>query len=223
LFTGFAGSLKADLGWVLRDIVDILKRIKVSLLARRVMQHRTALDRLAIIGENFCNAPYLSKTHIFNVKIENRSGDRERIKIGSNCNLTINILLNHHGKIDIGDYVYMNGGCRLRVDHELHIGSYCLFGPGVIIWDTDNHSLSRNGRHRDAMMIPEMMIDSYLADGGSIYIGNDVWICLDALILGGVHIGDGAVIAARSVVTKDVPPMKIVAGVPARIIGDVPE
>ena len=53
---------------------------------------------------------------------------------------------------------------------------------------------------------------------GNVSIGHDVWIGTEALILSGVSIGHGAVIAARSVVTKDVPPYAIVAGVPARVI-----
>ena len=53
---------------------------------------------------------------------------------------------------------------------------------------------------------------------GDIVIGNDVWIGYEAVILAGVTVGDGAVIAARAVVTKDVPPYTIVGGVPARPI-----
>ena len=53
---------------------------------------------------------------------------------------------------------------------------------------------------------------------GDIIIGNDVWIGYEAVIMAGVHIGDGAVIAARAVVTKDVPPYTIVGGTPARKI-----
>ena len=53
---------------------------------------------------------------------------------------------------------------------------------------------------------------------GDIVIGNDVWIGYEAVIMAGVHIGDGAIIAARAVVTKDVPPYTIVGGVPARPI-----
>jgi len=51
-----------------------------------------------------------------------------------------------------------------------------------------------------------------------VIIGNDVWIGLRAMIMGGIHIGDGAIVAAGAIVTKDVPPYAIVAGVPARII-----
>lgn len=53
---------------------------------------------------------------------------------------------------------------------------------------------------------------------GDIIIGNDVWIGFEAVIMAGVHIGDGAIIGARAVVTKDVPPYTIVGGVPAREI-----
>ena len=51
---------------------------------------------------------------------------------------------------------------------------------------------------------------------GDIVIGNDVWIGYEAVIMAGVHIGDGAIIAARAVVTKDVPPYTIVGGTPAK-------
>ena len=53
---------------------------------------------------------------------------------------------------------------------------------------------------------------------GDIFIGNDVWIGYEAVVLAGVTIGDGAVIGARAVVTKDVPPYAVVGGVPARLI-----
>ena len=53
---------------------------------------------------------------------------------------------------------------------------------------------------------------------GDIVIGNDVWIGYEALIMAGVHIGNGAIIGSRAVVTKDVPPYTIVGGVPARPI-----
>jgi len=97
-----------------------------------------------------------------------------------------------------------------------------MFGPDVMVWDTDSHPLSRAKRHAQAELIPSQLIDPREASGGPIEIGNDVWICLGALILGGVKIGDGAIVAARSVVTRDVAPMTIVGGIPSRMIGAVP-
>lgn len=53
---------------------------------------------------------------------------------------------------------------------------------------------------------------------GDIIIGNDVWIGFEAIVMAGVRIGDGAIVAARAVVTHDVPPYTIVGGVPAKVI-----
>ena len=57
-----------------------------------------------------------------------------------------------------------------------------------------------------------------MTDKKKVTIGNDVWIGYEAIILSGVHIGDGAIIGARAVVSKDVPPYSIVGGVPAKEI-----
>ena len=62
---------------------------------------------------------------------------------------------------------------------------------------------------------------SYEADGGNITIGDNVWIGMGALILGGVNIGEGAVVSAKSVVTNDVPSRTLVGGVPARVIKEL--
>lgn len=192
-------------------------------MQHKVVKYRSYLNEQAMLGENFCSSKAHPSHSILNLKITNKSGDRSRIKIGDNCNLLGNIYCNLNGRIVIGDFVYINGGGTIRTDHQLFIGSHCLIGPRVIIWDTDNHPLSRSRRHAQAESIPVELINSYDANGGAILIGSDVWLCMESLILGGVEIGDGAIVAARSVVTKNVPPMSIVAGIPARVIGEVPE
>lgn len=62
------------------------------------------------------------------------------------------------------------------------------------------------------------IIDSHEAGGGDIIIGDDVWVGMDSIIMGGVTIGNGSVVAAGSVVTKSVPENVLVGGVPAKII-----
>lgn len=111
----------------------------------------------------------------------------------------------------------MNSNCKAYISNKLFIGSNCLFGPNVTIWDTDNHSLDFEERRIQSELIPKKKLNSYIG-GGDIFIGNDVWIGMNVLILGGIKIGDGSVIAAGSVVTKDIPPHSLAGGVPAKVI-----
>lgn len=99
-----------------------------------------------------------------------------------------------------------------------------MFGPNVTFWDTANHPISVSKRHQQAIDFADDFIlsRSYEANGGNITVGNDVWIAMDAIIMGGVTIGDGAIIAARSVVTRNVAPNTMVGGVPAKYISEVP-
>jgi len=177
---------------------------------------------MATIGEGFCESKILPGSAVLGFRVTNLSGDPQRIRIGRFCNISATILMEAKATIEIGDYVYWNGSVTSHIAHGLKVGDCCLFGPGVTLWDTDNHPLSRAARRQQAELVPYQRIDPYIADGGPICIGKDVWLCMEALVLGGVSIGDGAVVAARSVVTRDVPPMSIVAGCPARVIGQVP-
>ncbi|MDR7020245.1 CatB-related O-acetyltransferase [Aeromonas salmonicida] len=100
---------------------------------------------------------------------------------------------------------------------RLHIGDYVQIAAGVKIIMGGNHT------HNPAFISTYPFADldalkrSY-RPAGDTRIGNDVWIGMDAMIMPGVTIGDGAIIAARSLVTQDVPPYCMVAGAPARVI-----
>jgi len=108
---------------------------------------------------------------------------------------------------------------QMRIDYNLKIGSHCMFGPNVRLWDTNNHPVSVSERHQQCEFIAlKGFIDSYEAGGGNITIGNDVWIGMDAIILGGVTIGNGSIVAAGSIVTNDVPENVLVAGIPAKVV-----
>ena len=105
--------------------------------------------------------------------------------------------------IHIGDNFHADYNCTMLDVAEIHIGDNCLIGPDVGIY-TAGHRLEPEGRVLDGYGIP-------------ISIGNNVWIGGHSVILPGVTIGDGAVIAAGSVVTKSVSPRTLVAGNPAKI------
>lgn len=110
--------------------------------------------------------------------------------------------------IEIGDDVGMSG-CSITALARVSIGHRVLIGSGVLITDNDAHPIT-----------PENRRYSYNIQSAPVSVGSDVFLGARAIILKGVTIGDGAVVGAGSVVTKDVPPYGIVAGNPARLIGD---
>ena len=106
----------------------------------------------------------------------------------------------------VGDYVYI--GSNAIIYPKVEIGSYTMFGPGVIIMGEDHifNSVGCPSIFSGRPVLPKTVI------------GCDVWIGAGAFVRCGLRIGDGAIIGAGSVVTKDVPPFHIVAGNPARFI-----
>ena len=105
--------------------------------------------------------------------------------------------------ITLGVRVFINSGCRFQDQGGITIGDDCLIGHNVVL-ATLNHDLD-----------PAHRADLHPAP---IVVGNNVWIGANATVLPGVTIGDNAVIAAASVVTKDVPRNAVVVGAPARVI-----
>lgn len=109
-------------------------------------------------------------------------------------------------------------------DDKLKIGKYCSIACGAkFLFTSANHTLSSLSTYPFPIFFEEWELDAAnVADAwdnrGDIVLGNDVWIGYEAVILSGVTIGDGAVVGARAVVTKDVPPYTIVGGVPAKLI-----
>lgn len=105
--------------------------------------------------------------------------------------------------IHIGKNVFINAGCHFQDQGGIFIGDGTLIGHCVVM-ATLNHAF-----------VPEKRADIIPAP---IVIGKKVWIGANATILSGVTIGDNSIVAAGSVVTKDIPPNVIVGGVPAKII-----
>lgn len=107
----------------------------------------------------------------------------------------------------VGDYVGMSEGCFIQVRGSVSIGSYVMMGPNVSIF-SENHGSSNTDIH---------LIDEKTIRQG-VTIEDNVWIGSRAMILDGVTVGEGSIIAAGCVVTRNVPPYSIVAGVPGKVI-----
>lgn len=105
--------------------------------------------------------------------------------------------------IQVGKNVFINGGCHFQDQGGITLGDDCLIGHNVV-FATLNHFIEPSER---ASLQP-----------APIVLGKNVWVGSSSTILQGVTIGDNAIIAAGSVVTKDVPANAIVGGVPARLI-----
>lgn len=124
---------------------------------------------------------------------------------GSNVNIEKGADFGTGKGISLGDYSGIGVNCKVR--GPLTIGKNVMMGPNVNIL-THSHNFDRT----DIPMCKQ---------GGnfkSVTIGNDVWIGMNTLILPGVHIGNGVIIGAGAVVTKDIPDYVVVGGVPAKII-----
>jgi acetyltransferase-like isoleucine patch superfamily enzyme len=111
--------------------------------------------------------------------------------------------------IRVGRDVFINQGCRLDDIGGIELGDGVMIGPGARLISA-GHPLDPARRRRQVTAAP-------------IVVGRNVWIGAGATVLQGVTIGDDAVVAAGAVVTRDVPPAVLVAGVPARVVRAVAE
>lgn len=162
-------------------------------------------------------------------KIYPRTGDRQTVYLNAVVD---------DPQIEIGDYTIYNDFVsdplqfqknNVLYHYPIHeerlvIGKFCSIACGAkFLFNCANHALGSLSTYTFPLFYEEWGLDkANVTDAwdnkGDIIIGNDVWIGYEAVIMAGVHIGDGAIVAARAVVTKDVPPYTIVGGTPAREI-----
>ncbi len=126
----------------------------------------------------------------------------------------------HGGNITIGKNCYVGDHTRIWSSSKIEIGDYVLISHNVNIFDDTTHPVDSIERRKHAEYIftkgfPKEMTS---LDPKPIKIEKDAWICCNSIILRGITIGEGSIVAAGSVVTKDVPPYTMVAGNPAKII-----
>lgn len=144
---------------------------------------------------------------------------KEDIEIGSNVMLYGLIASSNHGKVRMGKYSKIGTNCVLRSVELIEIGDFTAISNNVIISDNNSHSVNPYDRliKTQTKHLSEERSWKY-SDHSPIIIGKNCWIGENVRICKGVTIGDNAVVAADSVVTKSVPANSIVAGNPAKVV-----
>lgn len=144
-------------------------------------------------------------------------GPRDAIRIGDRvvCRGIVRRESFGDGVIAIGDDVYIGDDCILSSAIRIEVGSGTLLGHGVQIFDNNSHPVESSARQADWDAIRDGGGRAEIASD-AIVIGENAWIGFAAVVLKGVTVGAGAVVAAASVVTADVAPGTTVAGNPAR-------
>lgn len=150
--------------------------------------------------------------HQFNNIVNDDAKKKEIIsdlfgRIGTNINIENNFHCDLGYNIYVGNNFYAGYNFTVLDMAEVRIGDDCMIGPNVGIY-TAGHGIEPKDRNKSGYGIP-------------INIGDNVWIGGSCVILPGITIGDNSIIAAGSVVTKDVPANKIVAGNPAKILKNI--
>ena len=127
----------------------------------------------------------------------------------------IELRVGKDARLRIGNSVYINYGTSISCNIQVNIGNGCLIGPEVMIMDDDGHPVDWRTRHDYFPDGPQTRF------GAPIILEDTVWLGARSIVLKGVTIGTGAVVAAGAVVTRSVSPRSLVAGVPARFIREL--
>lgn len=148
------------------------------------------------------------------------------VEIGHSCILKCKIIFETgSGSVKIGDGCYI-GGSRIISTQSIEIGNWVTMAWGITIYDHNSHSLDYRERINDQkQQLKDWGSGNFIknknwgvVDKKPIKVGDFAWIGFDAVILKGVTIGEGAIVGARSVVTRDVEPWTVVAGNPAHVV-----
>jgi acetyltransferase-like isoleucine patch superfamily enzyme len=133
-----------------------------------------------------------------------------RVWLSGKSTFEFSNLLHASPELVIGDGSFVGHACVFHVAESVRVGRDCLLAGGTAVFDCDGHPVDA-ARRRAGEPTPPSGVKP-------VVIGDDVWVGTGALILKGVRVGDRSVVAAGSVVTKDVPPDTVVAGNPARVV-----
>lgn len=195
--------------------------LKKLLCEYKKYKRKQILKKYAVVGNSIDRG--------IRIRLDNPF-DRIYLTIGDNCIVSGNFIFESNGgEISIGNHSYIGGGTFIS-HSKIEIGDNVTIAWGGTIYDHDSHSLDYMKRRQD--------IDDELNDirngrnfitnkdwsdvnSKPIKICNDAWIGMNVIILKGVTVGEGAIVGAGSVVTKDVPAWTVVAGNPAKVVKSI--
>jgi acetyltransferase-like isoleucine patch superfamily enzyme len=144
-----------------------------------------------------------------------------RLSVGGNSMVSGSLIFDREGAcIEIGERTFI-GNSTIVCAEKVSIGNDVLISWGCTVVDHNSHSISWQERSSDVVNWMKGAKDWSHVECKSVNIQSKAWIGFNAIILKGITIGEGAIVGAGSVVTKDVPPYTIVAGNPARIIREL--
>lgn len=147
------------------------------------------------------------------------SSSKNNIIIGDNCFILGRILSENNGKIIIGNNTSIRDNVSIRCSNQITIGDNVIFSFNIVVTDNNNHPI--NPEDRLKMINSGWSTDHWNlkhSESSPIKIGNNVWVGQNCFILKGVNIGDNSIVAAATVVTKNVPENSIVAGNPGKVV-----
>jgi acetyltransferase-like isoleucine patch superfamily enzyme len=148
-------------------------------------------------------------------------GDRSRFVVGDKTLVDGELLVHDYGgRIVIGKSSYIGMGTRVWSGEEVRIGDHVFLAHNVTVTDTNSHQIDAEERadHYQRTVVEGKPFEKGTIKTAPIVIGDHVWINFNVAVLKGVTIGEGAIIGAGSVVTKNVPPYVLCAGNPAQVI-----
>jgi len=154
-----------------------------------------------------------------------RNREEGAVKLGDyvSCYAGCSFSLGQKGRATVGDFTLMNGAL-VMAEELIEIGSYCLISWNVGIADSDFHPIDPAQRRIDAHALAPYYKDRPPRPPirtAPVRIADNVWIGMNAVILKGVTIGENSVVAAGSVVSKNVAPNTVVAGNPAVVVKEL--
>jgi acetyltransferase-like isoleucine patch superfamily enzyme len=189
--------------------------------------HRASLrSRAAIVWQQFDRCATMDQGVLLGVRAwcvnELRESSRIRLRSAAICRGLLRVERFGDGRIELGEHVYIGDDCIVSAAASVSIGAYTLVAHGVQIFDNDTHPRRADARRADWNAIMKGPAEEYESIAAApVRIGREAWIGFNVAVMKGVTIGDRSVVAAGSVVVKDVPADSVVAGSPARVIGAI--